>query len=135
MPGMAVMTPCVLQEAINTIGEVARDLRHPGAAGLIGDSRDVDATRPDVDHEEDEVADEAEGRQHLDREEISTGDGAHVGSKKSSPRSVSAALGRWLDSVVEQDALHGVASDIVAEVVQGVAQPGVAPPRGFRTPS
>jgi hypothetical protein len=45
------------------------------------------------------------------------------------------SLGRWLETVLEQDALDGVAIDLVAKIAERIAQPCIAPawivPREF----
>jgi hypothetical protein len=60
--------PCLFQEAIHAIGQLPRNLLHPGFTRLIGDTCDVDATRTDVDDEHDPLSNESEATQ--DREEI-----------------------------------------------------------------
>ena len=48
-----------LRETVFGIRQVPRDLLHPLPRGRVRDPNDFDLTRLDIDHEEDEVADEA----------------------------------------------------------------------------
>ena len=66
------------------------------------------------------------GKNHLDGEEVHPGDHSQVRFGEGRPRILSFSLRRWLDAVLGQDTLDGGPADVVAHVVQGVAQPRVA---------
>ncbi len=121
--------PGTAQEAIEGIGEVAGRLLHPCLAGLAGDACDVHAASPDVDDEENEVANQSTRLEHLDREEVGSSDGAEMGLEERAPGSASAAFGRRLEPVIEEHALDRVSRDLIAEVVEGPPNAGVPPTR------
>jgi len=88
---------------------------------------------PNVDHKQHVVPDQPHHRQHLDRQEVHPGDRSQVGLYERCPRILSLSLRRRLNAVLGEDPLDGGPPDVVAHVVQGVAQPRVAPgrvPRG-----
>jgi len=89
------------------------------------------AARPDVDDEQHEATDQAEGRENLDGEEVSAGDGAEVRLQEGAPRSVLAAFGRGFEAVRKQRVLDRVACDVVAEVVKRPANSRGSPGRGM----
>jgi hypothetical protein len=91
------------------------------------DTGDVDATRLKLDDEQDAVTDDAGEREHLDVEEVHGREGAEVGPDECLPGRALTPLGGRLETVVEKDALDGVAVALVAEIGERVAQPCVAP--------
>ena len=68
-------------------------------------------------------------REHFDREQIRGGQTRPVSLQEGLPRRTLAALRDWRNPVVEQNPLHGVPTDLVAEVGQGTANPRVTPSR------
>src|SRR5664280_428792 len=70
--------PRLLQEPVYAIGEVPSDLRHPSFAWLTGDPCDMYPSCCNIDNEEYVVANQPEAPQHLDREEVSAGDGSKI---------------------------------------------------------
>src|ERR1700674_4588696 len=86
--GSAIVDEVALapEEPIDVVGEVAGDLLHPGAVGLADDACDLDAPRLDVDDEENEIADQATEREHLDGEEVRRRDRAQMGLQEGGPR-------------------------------------------------
>ncbi len=71
------------EEPIDVVGEVAGDLLHP----------------------ENEVADQATEREHLDGEEVRRRDRAQMGLQEGGPRHPTAAQGRGFETVLDKDAL------------------------------
>ena len=63
-----------LREAINDIGQVARNLGHEGFPGIRSRSREVDLPAPQIDHEKDVVGHQTAWRPDLGREEVHSGD-------------------------------------------------------------
>lgn len=114
------------------ICQVSANLLHPGLRGLAGDAPNVDVACREIEHEEHVVANQPEGRNGFDGEEVPGSDGPHARGEKRLQRRLSTSLGSGLEAVVEEDLLHGVPGDFVAQIVQGsadarVAQGGVAP--------
>jgi hypothetical protein len=60
----------VIQKSVFDVGSIPRDLAHPGSVWRGDDSRDLDLTRLEVDHEEHEVPDETPPRDHFEGEEV-----------------------------------------------------------------
>ena len=89
----------------------------------------MDSPSPDIDDEEDEVSDQTEAAQNLHGEEVSAGDHPKMGLDESMPARATTALGRGLEAVLQQDALHGIARNFMAEVVQRAAQARIPPAR------
>jgi len=118
-----------LEKAVNVVDQIARDLLNPCAVRLADHAGDVDAARFEVDHEQHDVANESCEREDLDGEEVGRRDHAEVGLEEGLPRR--RALGRWCKSVVGEDALDRVSSELVTEVAERAAEPGVAPGRVF----
>src|SRR6266568_1876740 len=114
---------------MDVVGEVAGDLLHPGAVGLADDACDLDAPRLDVDDEENEVADQATEREHLDGEEVRRRDRAQMGLQEGGPWHPTAAQGRGFETVLAEDALDRVVGEDVSKVAQDITDPRVAPGR------
>lgn len=64
----------------------------------------------------------------LHREEIHRGDRAPVRAQERAPRTAFAAFGRGVHAGLDKDALHRVAADVVAEVVQGASDARLVAP-------
>ncbi len=74
--------PLAGQEAVDAIGEVARDLLHLRAAGVPRHAADLRSARLEVDGEEHERAHEPGERQHLHGKEVDCADGSGVALRK-----------------------------------------------------
>jgi hypothetical protein len=86
--------PRLLQEAVYAIGEVPSDLSHPSFAWLTGDPCDMYPSCCNIDNEEYVVANQPEAPQHLDREEVSAGDGSKVRLNEGVPACTTPAFWR-----------------------------------------
>jgi hypothetical protein len=86
------------------VGEISRDLRHPGAVGRGRDPGDVHAPGLEVDDEEDQVAHQAPDGEHIDAEEACSGDGPPVRFEERVPGHGPSPQGRGLDAVGLEDA-------------------------------
>ena len=93
----------------------------------------TEACRPlaQLHHEVDRVADQATQGQDLDGEEVGRRNRIPMGAEKCSPWRPLASFRRGLDAVLQQDALDGVAPDLMAEVAQGIVDSSVPPARAL----
>src|SRR6266542_4360724 len=132
--GVAIVDEVALahEEPIDVVGEVAGDLLHPGAVRLADDACDLDASRLDVDDEENEVADQATEREHLDGEEVRRRDRAQMGLQEGGPWHPTAAQGRGFETVLAEDALDRVAGEDVSKVAQDNHGSACSPRSGSR---
>ena len=64
-----------LLEAVASVGQVPRDLRHPGLVRLTRDAGDLHGAGLEFHDEEDDVADQTAQGQHLDGEEVGCREG------------------------------------------------------------
>jgi len=117
----------VLEEPINAVGKVARDLLHPRFARLIRDPCDVNPSRSDVDDEKHDVSNKPKAAQHLDSKEIGSGDCSKMKLDERAPTGVTSAFGRRFESVRKQRVLDSVARDFMAQILESPAEPRVAP--------
>ena len=60
----------VIEEAIDGVGEVLGHLPHPSPIRLVGDARDVDEARFELDDEQDIVMDARRSREDFYGEEV-----------------------------------------------------------------
>src|ERR1700689_4817831 len=67
-------------------GHLASHLFHPGGIGVLGDSRNRNTTRVQMDEEQNVVPHQPAPRQHLGREEVGTRQNAHMGTDEVLPR-------------------------------------------------
>jgi hypothetical protein len=109
--------------------KVTRDLLDPRVVRLTDHTGDVHAAGLEVDDEPDDVADQAGDREDLDGEEVGRRDQARMRPEEGLPGHRLAALGRGFQAVLGEDALDRVSSELVAEVAECTADPGVAPTR------
>jgi hypothetical protein len=72
------------QKAVFAVSEIPSDLAHPAPVWRGGDSSDLDSTRLEVDHEEDEVPNEALPRDPFDGEEVGRGNRPPMRTKTNS---------------------------------------------------
>src|ERR1039458_7112533 len=84
-----------------------------------------------IDNEEYVVANQPEAPQHLDREEVSAGDGSKMRLDERAPTGVTSAFGRRFESMGKQDVLDSIARDFMAQIVESPAEPRVTPGRIF----
>jgi hypothetical protein len=117
----------VRQESVVRVDQIASGLRHPGAAWVVDNALDFDASGVDVDNEQDVISNEADKGEHFDGEKVGRGNFAGVCFEKGPPRDASSALWRGLDAVFTQDALDGISSELDAEIVKRTTDAGVAP--------
>src|SRR6516162_7172201 len=54
------------EETVDSVGEIASNLHHPGAMGLANDARDVDPACLDIDDEQNVIANEPDERENLE---------------------------------------------------------------------
>src|SRR5215813_9234741 len=94
---------------------------------------DVHAAGLEVNDEPDDVADETAEREDLDGEEVGRRDHAEVRPEERRPRHRLAALGCGFQAVLGEDALDRVPSELVTEIAECTADPGVAPARVLRS--
>ena len=103
---------------------VARDLRYPCAIWLPDHAADLHPPGLEVDHEQQEVANESSEREHLEREEVRRGDRTQVRAKERLPRHPLAACRCRLKAVPPKDPLDRVAADLVTEVIRPSSRRG-----------
>jgi hypothetical protein len=60
----------ISKKAIMGIGDIARDLCHPGTVRMWGNTRDMDLSRRDIDKEEEIVRSQSLGREDLHTQEV-----------------------------------------------------------------
>src|SRR5664279_2605544 len=84
-----------------------------------------------IDNEEYEVPTQPEAPQHLDREEVSAGDGSKMRLNEGVPACTTPAFRRGFESMGKQDVLDSIARDFVAQVEESPAQARVTPGRIF----
>lgn len=77
--------PLLSQEAIDAVGQVARNLLHEVIVGIRSAGDDLDGSRGKVDDEERVVGHEAVRRPDLGREEVASGDRCCVRSQELTP--------------------------------------------------
>ena len=116
-----------LQEAVDSIGEVARNLFGPISAGVVGDTRDLDAAGGKVDSEEHVASDEARECEHLGGEGIDGRDASEVGVDEGLPGCALAALGGRLDAGLAEDARDGASGDADSQVSESALDSRVTP--------
>src|SRR5450631_3078317 len=121
--------PLPPQESVVGVQQVARHLLHPLTAWVPRHPHHFDHAAPDVDHKQHVVPDQPQRRHKLHREEIHSGDHTKVRLDERRPRVLALPLRRRLDAVLPQDPLYRRSADLVAQVVQRVPQPRVAPSR------
>ena len=121
--------PRTIQEPVFAIGEIARDLVHPSSIGLRQDPGDIDPPSLEVDHEENEVSDEARSRDHFDAEEVGSANRSPVCLQERFPRH--SPLPHGIKPVVEKDSFDRVATDLMAQVVERSSDSRVTPARVF----
>ncbi len=117
----------VSKKAINRIRQVSRHLRHPVVVGLISDACDLDAARLEVDNEEHEVSNQAMPCQHFDGEEVRRSYGSPVSLQERTPGHSFTSFIRGLEPMLRENALHGVSTDVVAQVSKSAAISRIAP--------
>jgi len=98
-------------------------LLHPRAAGLGVDAGDLDTSRLQLDHEEDEVPLETAEREHFDRKEVGSREAGPVCEQERFPRCVPTPLRGRVDPVVLQDPFHRVPGNVVTEVGKRTLDP------------
>jgi hypothetical protein len=91
------------EEAIAAVGEISSDLRHPDLVRFTCNSSDLHCSRLKLDHEEDDVADEAAQRQDFDSEEVRCRQTIPMRGEEGLPGRLRAALRCGLDAVVLED--------------------------------
>ena len=74
--------PRISKKAIMGIGDIARDLCHPGVVRMWGNTRDVDLSRREIDEEEEVVRDQPLERQDLHAQEVGRRQTLPVGFQK-----------------------------------------------------
>jgi len=89
----------------------------------------MDAAGLQLNDEKDVERDQPRGSPDFGSEEVGSSEGVPVTPKKLRPRRLSPAKRCRLDSVILQDPLHRVRSDLVAEVGQSSLDSVVAPRR------
>ena len=115
------------QKTIDGIGQVTRDLLHPRFMRLLHDARDIDSPRSEVDDKQHVVSNEPSPRDRFNREEVHGCDGASMGAKKGAPANAFAALWCGLQAGIDQDALDGVASQVMTEIAECTTDARVTP--------
>jgi hypothetical protein len=80
---------------------------------LINDSRNLNTSTRQVDHEQDVVAYQPSERHDLDGEEVHRGDGAPMRTQEGAPRRALASLRRGIQACLEQDAFDRIAADVI----------------------
>ena len=83
---------------------------------------------PQLDHEEDQIAFQSLQREDLDREQIGRGQPVPMRLEERFPRCALASLWRRGHAAAEENPLHCVPANLVAQVGQRAPDAGVAPP-------
>ena len=91
------------QEAVLDVGEISGDLAHPASVWSGSNSGDLNPTRLEVDHEEDEVPNEALPRDPFDGEEVGRGNRPPMCLQEGLPTRRPPAGG--IDSILREDSL------------------------------
>src|SRR5260370_5028188 len=89
-------------------GHVASHLLHPGGIGVLGDSRNPDTPRVQMDEKQNVVRHHPAPRQHLSREEVGTRQNTHVGTDEVLPRRTLPAFGCGRNTPPPQDVPYGL---------------------------
>ena len=82
------------EESVKAVCQIPRHLVHPGSIWFWSDACDLNPTRRELDGEKHHVANEAERRPYLHREEVAGRKGVPVITNELVPRSLSRTLGR-----------------------------------------
>ena len=117
------------KEAVFSVGQVSRDLRHPVPMRLTCNARDLYGPGLQLHDEEDDVSDESGHRQYLDGEEVGCCQLVPMRGEECLPRGCRAAFRCGRDAVVLQDRFDRVPGEVVTEIHQPAADSGVAPGR------
>jgi hypothetical protein len=105
------------QSAIDVVDGIASHLHHPILGGMWGDSGERDASRFQMQEEENVVGDQASPGEHFDGEEINTGQHGQMRPNKVCPVHLLAALGSRSDTEPAQDIADGLIGDAMAEIL------------------
>ncbi len=116
----------VLEPAVPYVALVAGDLGHPLAVGVAADAAAPDLAGGDVLEEQDVLAPKAVLRQQLVGGEVAGGEDVLVRLVELADVALRASVGRE-DAVLVEDALDGHEADLVAQPVDEVGNPPVAP--------
>ena len=116
------------EKTIESVGQIPRHLLHPLAVRLAVDASDFDSAGLQLDEEQNELTPEPSQAQHFHREQIARCNPIPVSLQKRLPRCALVTLRCRLDSVILKNPLHRVAADLLPNVGESAADPGVAPP-------
>ena len=115
------------QKSVTAVEEVAGHLLHPAFVRGNMDASDVHLAGLELYHEEDHVADGAEGAEGLDSEEIASVEGIPVAFEELLPGLLSRSFGGRNDTGVIEDTGNRIAGQTDLQAPKGVADLGVAP--------
>jgi hypothetical protein len=113
------------EEAIDRVGEVARNLRHERIVGVGGDADDLDHAARMANREQHVVRHQPACGPDFGGEEVHRGDGVGVGLQERAPR-CRPLRDRW-HTVIDQRLGDGGAADLVAKLSHLAANARVAP--------
>jgi hypothetical protein len=125
----------VAQEAIDIVSKIASNLLHPSVVRVVGDASDVHAPGFQVNHEQDEIANESKRREHFNRKEIGRRDGVPVRLEKRWPRCAFASVRRGVNAMLGENSSDRVSADFVPDVSESAANARVIPRRVLAWPS
>ena len=117
----------MVEEPVTAVEEVAGNLLHPRVIGGDMDASNVNPTGVQFHHEEDQVANSAEGAQGLDSEEVTCIEGIPVALEELLPGFLARAFGFWFNTSFFQDVGYRGPSDVVLQTPEGISDLGVAP--------
>src|SRR5262249_34639954 len=127
--GVAVMehVTTLSQCAKGVVDSVAGHLSDPRLGGVTGDAGDGNATRLQVEKEENVVCDQAAPGQDLNREEVCADEDRHVRCNEVLPTRTLTPFRCRVDAVALQDVSNRLVGDVVAEIGQRAGDPIVSP--------
>jgi len=101
----------VLQETVLAVGEVPGHLAHPRAVRIGLHAGDLDTTRGDIDHEQDQAANQAARGEQFHREKVRRGQHIQMTADELIPRGLAVPLGFRADAVVVENPFDRGAAD------------------------
>ena len=105
------------QSAIDDVNGIASHLHHPFLVRVWSDSSESDASRLQMQEEENVVGDQAAPGEHFDSEEINTCQHSQVRPNEVCPVHLLPTLRSRADTVPTKDVTDGLIGNVVAEVL------------------
>jgi hypothetical protein len=132
--GIAIVDhkPLALEEAMLWIGEVPCHLEHPLFVRAMADAGDVDTAGSNVDHEIDQVTDQASGGPGFAGEEVASRHGFKVRLDERGPVHLLGVLGVVHEAMFDHDPADGLPRNLEPEFLELAVDVTVAPRLVFR---